>query len=381
MLAVQHYLMKSGLKQLQDELAIEVVEHAELPLVILNYSQLNSPRQDPVARQCRGLTLEKGTWRMVAKAFDRFFNWGELAHEQEEFDWTDFHCHTKEDGSLILLYHYDAAWRVNTRGSFGQDSIYGSPFTWHQLVWQQIADPANLDPALTYVCELVSPYTQVVRRYPETRLHLLTTFRNDSEQPTEQPDEVTRDCGLRTGLARPEQHAFHNVEAIQEWLRQQEVRDPSFEGVVVRDRNNHRWKIKNRSYLSFHGFKHDPLGPTNPRYLLPFVLTGEDAELLTYFPEVAGPYALLKRAVEEEYARLHALWVNTRDIADQKAFAQAIQKKSPFIGVLFALRKLPPDQQTDAVLSRLWRESELQILNWIKPKAARLFAQAPPGSS
>jgi hypothetical protein len=377
MLAVQQYLMKAGLRQLREELFIEVVEHADEPLVILNYDQLNSPRTDPIVRQCRGLTLEKDSWRVVAKAFDRFINWGELAHEQQHFDWSRFQCQTKEDGSLILLYHYRGKWRVNTRGSFGQDSIHGTCMTWHDLVWERIADPTRLDPSLTYVCEVVSPYTQVVRRYAQPQLYLLTSFTNDPERPQELPDEITQACAVRLGLPRPEQHAFHSVTAIQEWLRQQEVRDPSFEGVVVRDRHNHRWKIKNRSYLSFHGFKHDPDALTNPRYLLPFILNGEDAELLTYYPEVAGPYRRLKQAVEAEFGRLRALWLQTRDISDQKAFAQAIQKQSSFTGVLFTLRKQPLEQQTEAALRQLWRQSELQILNWIKPKAARLFGDDP----
>lgn len=360
---------------------IEAVEHPEEPLVILNYDQLNSPRSDAVVRQCRGITLEKGSWRVVAKAFDRFFNWGELAHEKQNFDWSNFLCQTKEDGSLILIYHYGGAWRANTRGSFGGDNIRGTSFSWRKLVWEQVPDPTKLDPALTYVCEVVSPHTQVVRRYAETRLYLLTTFVNDAEQPHELADEFTRDWAAKLGMARPEQHAFHAVEQIQDWLREQEVRDPSFEGVVVRDSRNQRWKIKNRSYLSFHGFKHDPDALTNPRYLLPFILNGEDAELLTYYPEVAGPYARLKQAVEEEFGRLRELWLQTRAIADQKAFAQAIQKRSPFTGLLFALRKLPPEQQqSEAALQQVWRQSELQIFNWLKPKAARLFGTFSPSA-
>ncbi len=45
--------------------------------------------------------------------------------------------------------------------------------------------------------------------------------------------------------------------------------------------------------------------------------------------------------------------------------------RSPFTGVLFALRK--QQQQTEADLRQLWRQSEAQILDWLKPRAARLL--------
>jgi hypothetical protein len=54
---------------------------------------------------------------------------------------------------------------------------------------------------------------------------------------------------------------------------------------------------------------------------------------------------------------------------DQKPFAQAILKRSPFTGVLFALRKRPREQQTEAALRELWAQSEPQILTWVKAQA------------
>lgn len=160
-------------------------------------------------------------------------------------------------------------------------------------------------------------------------------------------------------------------EAVKDWLREQETAAPTFEGVVVRDRHNHRWKIKSRSYLSFKGVV-DERGITDkPKFFLPFILGGEDAEFLAYFPQVAGAYAACKARVDAEYQKLRALWLKTRDIVDPKAFSLAVQKQSPFISVLFLLRKqVPPERQKEQDLQRLWRQAEGQILDWLKTRTA-----------
>jgi RNA ligase len=372
MLAVQEFLARHGLQELKEKLAIEVVEHPAEPLVILNYNQINSPKGDPVVRECRGLTLEKGSWQVVAKSFDRFFNWGEMAHEARHFDWSDFLCQTKEDGSLILIYQYRGQWRVNTRGSFGMDVIHSANAIWRDVVLGRLGDPSVLDPSLTYICELTSPLNQVVRKYPATELFLLTTFHNHPEGPRELPDEETASWSGKVGLPRPRQHHFRSESEIRDFLRAQQTADPTFEGVVVRDRHNHRWKIKNRSYLCYKGVVDEHGQTDNPKLFLPFILNGEDSEFLAYFPQVTGAYNACKERVEEAYEQLRELWLRTRAIVAQKEFAQAVQKASPFAGLLFALRKrLPPAEQTEKDLFQLWQLAEPQILDWLKKHGRR----------
>mgnify|MGYP000921629595 FL=1 len=76
MLEVQKYL-KSGktLEDLKNELAIKTTHHDSLPLVILNYDQIESrPKDHPIVRECRGLTLRSDNFDLVGKSFNRFFN-------------------------------------------------------------------------------------------------------------------------------------------------------------------------------------------------------------------------------------------------------------------------------------------------------------------
>jgi len=75
MLCVQEFLLTKNLEDLKNELGIEYNQSDDL--VILNYSQIDSPKRHPIVMECRGLVLEIGTWRIIARSFNRFFNWSE----------------------------------------------------------------------------------------------------------------------------------------------------------------------------------------------------------------------------------------------------------------------------------------------------------------
>src|SRR4051794_34796381 len=177
MLNVQQYLRDGNpLGALAAELGIAAFRHPELPLVGLKY-QSQAPKAHPLVRDCRGLVLEADSWDVVAKPFDRFYNAGEDPDAFADFNWSRSTCQAKEDGSLLIVYAYRGAWHVNTSGSFGHAEVAFSGRTWAQLFWAATSlEPGRLDARSTYVFELGSPYTEIVRPYPQTTAYLLSLF-------------------------------------------------------------------------------------------------------------------------------------------------------------------------------------------------------------
>jgi RNA ligase len=368
MLHVQHYLRAGKTHQhLRDELGIRATFHDALPLVILNYDQLNSPKSHPIVRECRGLVLHTQTHDLVARAFPRFFNWGEMTDEMKRFDFSDFTAHTKEDGSLVLFYFFAGAWRASTRGSFAQDKFRDVDLTWHDafaraLGLAAVTDLAGrLDESLTYVCELCSPWNTVVRRYPEPVLYLLSAYRGPHELS---PHEVDALLAGRAGalFRRPRRHDFTSVEDVRAFLQQQAATDPTFEGVVIRDRHGSRWKIKSATYLGLHQLGTEGPDAFSAKHLLPFILAGEADELLAYYPQIEADYRAMETKVKDAHARLAEVWEANWQIEGQKEFAQAIQGKTPFTGILFALRRAHGANQTRERLDQAWRDSAEMIL-------------------
>jgi hypothetical protein len=277
--------------------------------------------------------------------------------------------------SLAILYYFGGKWHANTRGSFATDNMQNQNFTWREgfckaLGVQSLNDlDTNLDPSFCYICEFVSPWNKVVRRYEKPAMYLLTIFRGAEELTPAEVDEellkITEHTKCRWFL-RPTRYDFKNIEEVQAFLQQQSADDATFEGVVIRDKHGHRWKIKSATYLGLHKLRGEGDDVWNPKHLLPFVMAGEEDELLTYFAEVSETFFRLKSDVQAYYIDLMEVWADHKDIEGQKDFALAIKDKTPFASVLFNVRKKFGKEQKSLHLKQEWRESEALILKKIK---------------
>ncbi len=361
MLHVQKFLSENSIEDLTQQLGIKAVVHPSLPLVILNYSQIDSPKTHSIVRECRGLVLELGSYKIVAKTFDRFFNWGEVADEMSLFDFSNFHTLSKEDGSLCILYNYKGNWLANTRGSFGIGEINFVDLTWNQGFCKALnvnnLNELNLDPSLTYIAEFCSPWNKVVRRYPEPKMYLLSVFNGLNELGTYEVDELAKPY-----FHRPERFNFTSVLEIQEFLQQASKQDATFEGVVICDKEFRRWKIKNPTYLALHSLKGEGDNLFHPKYLLPFILNGESAELLNYFPEAESQFRKYEKMVNDHYDNLQSVWEECWEINSQKEFALAVVPRTKFSGILFDIRKKHGGNQSKELLKTAWLNSFDTIL-------------------
>lgn len=351
---VQEYLKTKTYEDLTAELGVKVIRHDVLPLAILNYDQIESPKTHPVVRECRALVLNTQDHSLVARSFPRFFNWGEVCDEMQHFDFSDFACHSKEDGSLVLIYNFDGEWYCNTRGSFADGQMQtGLDMTWREGILSALnvksLNDLNLDPSLTYVCEFCSLWNKVVRRYSTPRIYLLTVFRGKEELHW-------RDVPKHPFFHYPDLFEYKSVEEIQEYLHNQEKADPTFEGVVIRDTGGRRWKVKSATYLGLHRLRGEGDNLFSVKKLLPFVMAGEKDELFVYFPEVKDAYLAIEEKVNAAYERMMAVWEGVKGIESQKEFALAIAGKTPFTGVLFEARKNKVSPKD------LWRNGADRIL-------------------
>ena len=89
------------------ELGIKVKQHSLYPeLYHFSYDQLESPKDNPIVKECRGLILNsKDNWAVVAYPFNRFANHGESW--SAEVDWDSVRVQEKVDGSLMVVWFYD----------------------------------------------------------------------------------------------------------------------------------------------------------------------------------------------------------------------------------------------------------------------------------
>jgi hypothetical protein len=300
------------------------------------------------------LVLETGSWDVVAKPFDRFYNACEAPEAFARFRWDRSTCQSKEDGSLVIVYAYRGAWNVNTSRSFGLEKVALARLTWADLFWNASGlDATRLDPAITHVFELCSPYNQVVRPYLKPTAYLLGMF--DPRTCRELPSETVDAEAVRLNARRPESFVLRSPEEVARFLLEKEQVDPTFEGVIIRDESDLRFKIKTKSYLAAHHAEGGNL--LHPRRMIPLILLGEKDEAIAYFPALKEVADRVEAELEREWTRLRDLWLTTWQIENQGDFARAIVGKTRFPSLLFALRRSHGSDQAEEHLHKLWRES------------------------
>ncbi len=343
----------AALGLLVDNLNIRLAFHPTDPLVILNYGLVDSPKYNPIVRECRGLTLELGTWNIVARAFPRFFNAGECSADDEAFNWCGMTCQEKCDGSLAILYYYNGSWRVNTRGSFAKGEMSpGLGKTWEEVFWECLRVPRlkELHTSCSFVFELCSPFNKIVRNYSAPTAFLLTAFSNeyDMECLPSGMDLVAQ----KLGVERPKTYHLDSFYKIQEWLKT--IEDATFEGVVVRDSFGRRLKIKNARYVALHHLRGEGNNLFHPRHLMPFLLSEKQSEvdeLIIYFPEVAETFNRLRKILDDAKENMLQVWMEAKNFASQKDFALYILPRTVLSPILFQARK------ENAEPMRFWRDN------------------------
>jgi len=167
-------------------------------VVLLKYNQIESPMGDPIVQECRGIVLDEADdWRVVARAFSKFFNYGE--GHAAPIDWPTASVQEKVDGSMIAVYAYKGAWHAATTGTpDGAGNVHGidtsgtwnprpgaiaaMPQTFADYFWQTLslydagpllAPPMSPFDDWTYIFELTGPLNRIVVPHFEAKLTVL----------------------------------------------------------------------------------------------------------------------------------------------------------------------------------------------------------------
>ena len=112
--------MNQRIKELIDEGYLSYKEEGKLYLLNYTDKATYDKKWNKYTLNSRGHVYEKGTDRLIAKPFSKFFNMSELAVSKSRnlLKKKNYTITEKLDGSLGVIYFYDGKWRINTRGSF-----------------------------------------------------------------------------------------------------------------------------------------------------------------------------------------------------------------------------------------------------------------------
>jgi T4 RnlA family RNA ligase len=350
MLAIQKYLMEHGLEKAVKRFNLKTREYDNK--VLLKYDQLSSPALMALkeVQECRGLILEKGTWKVMSLAFTKFFNSEEgNAHK---IDWDTAHVLEKLDGSCIQVY-YDwnkKEWFAATTGTAEGEGEVNNKMgtTFNQLFWKTLKEKYDVDASsfaegYTYVFELTTPYNIVVKPHGESSASLLTIRKLDTLK--EVTFEGLTQIAGSLGVPRVKSYDL-NAKNVGALLRTFENMVWHDEGYVVVDANFNRVKIKNPAYVAVHHLK----GKTAEHNIMVIIKTNEIDEFAATFPDRKDELYKLKESYDKLTAELNDTWEELKlrkpkniSAEERKKYAQAVfevcarRNLKNFTGLYFGL--------------------------------------------
>ena len=299
--------------------------------VLFKYNQIASDFSQEICKEARGLILDtQDNYRVVRYAFKKFFNIDEgfAAH----IDWNTAVATEKIDGSIMSVWYARGKWHLSTNGTinaFKAELAGVGPYKTFGELFESVlplSTFANYNKHRCWTFELVSPYNKVVIDYPETKVYLLSVRDMDSlEELGLDAVEMLADAN---GLAVPERYDLNNEADYRKVVEQM---PEGHEGIVVRDADGERVKIKTLLYFEMHKAKNN--GVITLERIVDLIRANDHHEFLSYFPEYQSMFDDVKHqidradGVEDKIRQDVALWKNEHpfeegDRTARKWFAQ-----------------------------------------------------------
>lgn len=291
-------------------------EHPTEPLAIYNYTAKAQyePMWNETTLTCRGLIVD-AAGNVVARPFRKFFNLEQVETLPDE----PFEVFEKVDGSLGVTYWlHGEAW-IASRGSFDspQARMANKMLTWY--------DRSRMDPAHTYLFEIIYPENRIVVDYGTRRDLVLLAV-------------IETATGREVPLSDVGFPVVERFDDVTDAASLKELTRSNTEGFVIRYAGGLRVKVKLAEYVRLHRIL---TGITEKRLLEDYLMAGTPVEtLLERVPDefyawvqatvgrFRTEYAAIEAQAREQFAAVTA--------TSRKEYAEAFCR-SPLRSILFLM--------------------------------------------
>lgn len=187
----------------------------------------------------RGLIIDQNTGEIVARPFDKFFNWMENNRQSNA---NVVAITEKIDGSLGILYRTPYGYKISTRGSFeSEQAVWATNFL-------QRYDLSNLPVAYTLLFEIVYPGNRVVVDYSDREDLILLAVRNRLTG-VYLPIELLRKFARQFNFSLP---TIYSTLTLDDIIANLPRLSGNEEGYVVEFSDGQRFKFKGDRYKELH---------------------------------------------------------------------------------------------------------------------------------
>lgn len=346
---VQQFLREFGLQQLVDQYAIKINDYPDQGIILLNYNSFDSPKKHPIVIECRSLILDRETFEVISRKFDRFFNFGEFEEFYHDFNFDNYYIMSKEDGSLIGFYYnpHTNRFSISTKSLANAEGINSTGKSWYDQILTAGAFKDDNDFQVrmelipnvkdwTFIFEFVSPYNRIVTPYTEDKLVFIGARKHSGEWMSKETMVEYVHYFESLNIRLPE--FFEKPKSILDVVTKANELLNLKEGFVLWDPiSNKRIKVKSEKYVIAHTMRGETTTPTL-KNIFKLIFTGEADEFLSYFPEYEQDFQRARDSIFRFEYDITMSYYKFKVIEDQKTFALAV-KNVPFSFILFTARR------------------------------------------
>lgn len=292
-------------------------------LLIFNYNTMAQyeARWNFFELVSRGLIINCKTGEIVARAFDKFFNWFEGGRRASGHIVT---VTEKLDGSIGILYRIQEGYRIATRGHFSSPQA-----EWATQYLNTNFNLGDLSNELTLLFEIIYPDNRVIVDYSNRQDLVLLAVRNRFTGAYLPFFPEVYELAHQYGFSLPKVYTFNDVGEI---IAKTGVLSAHEEGYVVEFSDGSRFKFKGDRYLELQKlvmsltFKNvlRAMAAGNIRGMLDVVPDEFLGETRAWIEEIKTTIALVKQTAQtafdtapKESRKDFAMWVqaNQQNIA------------------------------------------------------------------
>lgn len=331
----------------------------------LNYDQIEAKEDNPLAQECRGLILSQaggnsllsqaemvngklcfdkiipGATEVLAFPMKRFFNYGQGAAAEIDWDSPQLSILEKLDGTLCIVYwdYYTNNWCVATRSVPEADlTMDNGLFTFRTLFEKAVKDSLKVEfteftswlrQDMTYCFELTTPYNRIVVQYNECSITLLAARFLASLQEVDLKDLFPVKYNKFPAV---QAHTYTSISELVDWVST--LNPMEHEGIVARD-GDKRVKIKNPAYVAYNRVR-DVLS-TSQRNCVELIFQEKDDDVIPFLPEeIVNNLQKIKLGIQLVIKEYDELYVAAKTAADQvapgnkKEFALLVTKNKQY---------------------------------------------------
>ena len=222
-----------------NKLGLTVKEYPDLDLYLIKYDKEVSDMTDPDSNMCRGMIVRMSDNKAVCVPPPKSCNIEKIYSSIEQ--WNTLSIEDFIDGTMINLFYSSGKWHISTRSNIGGHCRWYGQKTFNEMFNEACnINFEALDTSKFYTFVLLHPENIIVTKYsiPEIILVSVGTIVDGTYVNL---DIYKEDIGIKT----PFSYRFDSIQDIKNYVFKQNYQK---QGIVIKDKNNNRYKIRNPNY-------------------------------------------------------------------------------------------------------------------------------------